>query len=1016
MTLISGFSRQKSRWTEYVEFVPMKKISILYVDDEPGLLEIGKFFLEQCGHFSVDTITSATEALHTIERKKFDAILSDYQMPGMDGIEFLKRIRRSGNTIPFIIFTGRSREEIVIQALNEGADFYLQKGGDPKPQFVELTHKIRHAVQQRLADASIRDHERLETDIINFLPDATFAIDTSGRVIAWNHAIEKLTGISASIILGKSDYEYAIPFYHERRPLLIDLVLKDNPAVTDTYSCVKKVGKNLCAEMTIPHFNDGNGGTFWFTASPLYDRQGNEIGAIELIHDITERKRDEEALRLSESKYRSILDNIQDVYYRSDKDGNLVMISPSGYTLLGYDSSDEILGKNTAKTIYADPDDRTALISAISEQGSVRQYEVKLRRKDGAIITVSTTSYFYYNRDGTIAGIEGIFHDITDKKHTEEALQQERIFTEAVLDSIPGLLYLYDEDGYLRRWNKPHETLTGFTARELSGKSIYDWFRHSGTDAAIVRETIERGFQEGHATVEANLQIKNGDSIPFYFTGTVLDIEGKRYFTGIGIDISDRKRANKALADGEEKYRNLAENTADILFSVDKKGVITYVSPQICRYGYQPAHLLHKEFLTIVTPEDQDRILKNFTSEMNTGQNIASTFRLIDSSGAVHWIEERSNILFDENNEPEGLQGVIRDITKRKQAEEALREREMQLNNALALADLANWEFDAQASIFFFNDRFYALYGTTSAQEGGYRMPAAVYFQKFVHPDDRERIIEGVNRAKESPDLRAAFEHRIIRRDGGIRHIAVQVERIIHDDGQVIKVYGVNQDITERKRSEEALLQTHQKLKLLVSLTCHDVANQIITITGLTRIGIEKNHDPAIADLLMKMRTAESIISKEIEFVKTWQELGTQTPGWFRVSDMVTDNIPETVTLSCTCNTEIYADPMFRKVMFNLIDNSVRHGEHVTTIAIRCKKESDNLTIFFEDNGIGVPVHEKEKIFGKGYGKNSGLGLFLIREILHITGITIRETGEPGRGVRFEILVPKEAFRNMERT
>ncbi|MDD1685043.1 MAG: response regulator, partial [Methanoregula sp.] len=152
--------------------------TILYVDDEPGLLEVGKLFLEQSGQFSVETATSATQALEVLHSRHYDAIISDYQMPGMDGIEFLKRVRSSGNTIPFIIFTGRGREEIVIQALNEGADFYLQKGGEPVSQFTELTHKVRQAVQQRMAEATIRDHERREADIINFLPDATFAIDT----------------------------------------------------------------------------------------------------------------------------------------------------------------------------------------------------------------------------------------------------------------------------------------------------------------------------------------------------------------------------------------------------------------------------------------------------------------------------------------------------------------------------------------------------------------------------------------------------------------------------------------------------------------------------------------------------------------------------------------------------------------------------------------------------------------------------------------------------------------------
>ena len=172
--------------------------------------------LEQRGLFSVDTVPSAPEALLAIAGREYDAIISDYQMPGMDGIEFLKNVRASGNTVPFIIFTGRGREEVVIQALNEGADFYLQKGGEPVSQFAELAHKIQKAVLQRRAETSIRDHERREADIINFLPDATFAIDTSGVVIAWNRAMEKMTGIRRG--------------YHRKRQLRIcDPVLQGTP-------------------------------------------------------------------------------------------------------------------------------------------------------------------------------------------------------------------------------------------------------------------------------------------------------------------------------------------------------------------------------------------------------------------------------------------------------------------------------------------------------------------------------------------------------------------------------------------------------------------------------------------------------------------------------------------------------------------------------------------------------------------------------------------------------------------
>ena len=169
----------------------------------PPCLRSANSSFSRAGSSALTSLPLLRSALTLLNSKNYDAIISDYQMPEMDGIEFLKRVRTSGNTIPFILFTGKGREEVVIQAINEGADFYLQKGGEPKSQFAELAHKIRQAVHQRRAEASIHDLERREADILNFLPDATFAIDTHGVVIAWNRAIEEMTGVPGSGDAGK---------------------------------------------------------------------------------------------------------------------------------------------------------------------------------------------------------------------------------------------------------------------------------------------------------------------------------------------------------------------------------------------------------------------------------------------------------------------------------------------------------------------------------------------------------------------------------------------------------------------------------------------------------------------------------------------------------------------------------------------------------------------------------------------------------------------------------------------
>ncbi|MEI7433195.1 MAG: response regulator [Methanomicrobiales archaeon] len=283
-------------------------ISVLLIEDDSNLLAITRDYLGKKGTISVHTAVSAVEAIQLLRTRNYDAIVSDYQMPDMDGIELLKFLRASGNEIPFIIFTGRSREQVVIEALNNGADFYLQKGDEPKVQFIELENMIIQATARKRAEDSLRESIRRLSDIISFLPDATLAIDRGGSLIAWNRAMEELTGVPAHQMLGRNEPDYSLAFYGKRRPLLIDLIFTTNEEVMNYgYTGVKRKGKALIAECTasLPSGNK----TLWGIATPLYDEKGEVAGAIESIRDISGVRKAEEACLQSEVKFRGIFEH-----------------------------------------------------------------------------------------------------------------------------------------------------------------------------------------------------------------------------------------------------------------------------------------------------------------------------------------------------------------------------------------------------------------------------------------------------------------------------------------------------------------------------------------------------------------------------------------------------------------------------------------------------------------------------------------------------------------------------------
>jgi len=331
------------------------------------------------------------------------------------------------------------------------------------------------------------------------------------------------------------------------------------------------------------------------------------------------------------------------------------------------------------------------------------------------------------------------------------------------------------------------------------------------------------------------------------------------------------------------------------------------------------------------------------------------------------------------------------------------------------MAKLAAWEYDSETNFFTFNDRFFALYGTTAGLEGGYQMTPDRYIREFVHPNDFEIVRSEVGKVMDTtnPSYISHLEHRIIRRDGSTRSISVRVAVTRDSSGKPIKTHGVNQDITERKDAEERTQRANKQLNLLTNITRHDILNNVsIGHIYLDSI-LASCTDPALCDNLEKVRGSIEAIQSQIEFTRIYQDLGSHEPQWIRLIKTIPfSSVPETVTLTTDIKEfSVFANPMLSAVFSNLLDNSIRHGERVTRISLMTFESENNLIIRWEDNGIGIVTEDKEKIFERGFGKNTGIGLFLVREILALTSITIRETGESGSGARFEITVPSGTFR-----
>ncbi len=190
-----------------------ESISVLLIDDDASLLEMIKLLAERSREMTLQTAQSVPEALEILSQKSFDVIILDYDMPEINGIEFLKMLRKEGDTTPIILFTGVGGEYVAIEALNNGANFLLKKGEDALNQFRELVTMVKKAMERSAMGRAIGTTQRIIADMINFSSDPSFAIDRDGKVVAWNDSMEQLTNIPASAMMGKGDNIYSEPFF-----------------------------------------------------------------------------------------------------------------------------------------------------------------------------------------------------------------------------------------------------------------------------------------------------------------------------------------------------------------------------------------------------------------------------------------------------------------------------------------------------------------------------------------------------------------------------------------------------------------------------------------------------------------------------------------------------------------------------------------------------------------------------------------------------------------------------------
>nr|WP_319537617.1 MASE3 domain-containing protein [uncultured Methanospirillum sp.] len=482
----------------------------------------------------------------------------------------------------------------------------------------------------------------------------------------------------------------------------------------------------------------------------------------------------------------------------------------------------------------------------------------------------------------------------------------------------------------------------------------------------------------------------------------------------------------REIAESEEKFRAFFETSKDCVFITSQDGNWRdFNDAAIQLFGFASRSELQNTHITELYGNQQEREkLLNKISQFGFIKDYPLNLRKKDGSVINTLIT--TVIIRDDKNQIQYYQGTIRDITEQKRNEQALKDSEARLHSIIEGSPVLQFVLDCDHRIIHWNraiEKFSELKATDMVGTT-YQWKA---FYENEHPCLADLLIldeiEYHSRWYDSPIqesqiIEGAYESTIFFPTLGTsgKWMYITAAPIRDSQGTIIGAIETVEDITDRKLAEDALKLAIKKLNLLSSITRHDILNELSILIGYLDLSKNESNYTILSEYLEKEERSAVNIQHQIEFTRDYEEMGIRAPQWQNIHHIITNVIKTcnvgniNISLDIT-NIELFTDPLLGKVFYNLVENAMRHGGIITKISFYFIENSEGMTIICEDNGNGIPLNEKENIFTRKYFQHTGLGLFLSREILSITGLTISETGIEGTGARFEIHVPKGVYR-----
>lgn len=807
--------------------------------------------------------------------------------------------------------------------------------------------------ERKQADDALRDQEEKYHLLIDNSHDVIYTIDLGGIFTFVSPSWTTLLGHPLEQVIGKPFYKFVHP----------DDIAKCLAFMQSTFETGQR---QTGAEYRVKH-QDGSWRWHTTNALPLRDKTGRIVGGEGSASDITVRKENEEALVKKSKELRSAYDEL---------------------TTAGEELKAQFDALKEGERIIRESEER---FNQLAEQSGTVTWEVD---SNGLYTFVSQVSRVVlgYRPDELVGRMH--FYDLYPETE-REAFRTSCLATferkepfENIVNAILAKngrhiwvstngIPLLDHDGTLRGYRGSDTDITVRRENEIALVKKSEELRAAYDELATAGEELRTQFD---ALAESERLVRESEE-------RVLTIIHSMQF---GIIIIDSE-THTILEANQKALEMVGAGNESILGSVCHR----FICP--AELGRCPVSDLGQ------TVDSSERVLLTMKGE-----------KIPILKSVIKTVLGGKEVL---------IESFI-DISERKQAENELRESRERFRQLAEVFPETIFETDAEGFVTYANKNGLEQFGYTEED-----FSKGINIYNLVSPDDRDRVLLKVQGRTQGFD-RNYLEYQAQKKDGSTFWVmGLWVPVMAH--GRAVGLRGFLLDITERKLIElemayheqelmqfsSALGRANKKLTLLFGITRHDINNQLTILMGYLAMLEEQQPDPTLNQYFMTINTAAERIAAMIQFTKEYEQIGVNAPAWHDCRTLVDTAAkqvrlgPVTVQNDLPKGAEVFADQLISKVFYTLVENAVKYGGKITTIRFSAVERGEDHVVVCEDDGVGIPLKEKEKIFLREFGEKTGIGLAISREIIDITGITIHETGEPGKGARFEITVPKRSYR-----